>query len=50
MAETNWDRYVAVFPKTSSYVIVRLFKSGYFDFQSVTDSSSYYYRPVIVIK
>lgn len=50
MAETNWDRFSAVFPKTNSYVIVRMLKSGYFDFKSVSDSSSFYYRPVIVIK
>ena len=50
MAETNWDRFSAVFPKTNSYVVVRMFKSGYFDFKSVSDSSSFYYRPVIVIK
>ena len=50
MVETNWDRYVAIYPKTSESVVVRLFKSGYFDFESVSDSTSNYYRPVIVIK
>lgn len=50
MTETNWDRYRAIFPKTSASVVVRLLKSGYFDFESVSDSSSNYYRPVITIK
>ncbi len=50
MTETNWDRYTATFPIANQSVIVRLFKSSYFDFDSVTSSSSYYYRPVIVIK
>lgn len=49
LTETNWDRLLATFPKTSSTVIVRMLKSGYFDFNSVSASSSYYYRPVIVI-
>ena len=50
IVETNWDRYTAIFPKANASVVVRLLKSGYFDFQSVDDSSNYYYRPVIVIK
>ncbi len=49
LTETNWDRLIATFPKVSSTVIVRMLKSGYFDFNSVSASSNYYYRPVIVI-
>ena len=50
LTETNWDRLIATFPKASSSVIVRMLKSGYFDFNSVSASSNYYYRPVIVLE
>ena len=50
MAETNWDRYIGMYPVTNASVVVRLFKSSYFDFESVSDTTSNYYRPVIVIK
>lgn len=50
VTETNWDRYTATFPKNSGNVMVRLLKSGYFDFTSVSASTSNYYRPVIVIE
>lgn len=50
MTETNWDRYTAIFPVANQSVVVRLFKSGYFDFNSVASSSTNHYRPVIVIK
>ena len=49
LTETNWDRFLATFPKASSSVVVRMLKSGYFDFNSVSASSNYYYRPVIVV-
>ena len=50
LTETNWDRLLATFPKASATIVVRLLKSGYFDFNSVSASSSYYYRPVIVME
>ena len=50
MTETNWDRYQAVFPKNEGNIIVRLLKSGYFDFNSVDASSDNHYRAVIVIE
>ncbi len=50
LTETNWDRYTAVFPKTSGNIVVRLLQSGYFDFNSVGEATTNYYRPVIVIK
>ena len=50
MVETNWDRYSSTYPVANESVVVRLFKSGYFDFESESDSTSNYYRPVIVIK
>ena len=50
MVETNWDRFVGIYPQATSSIVVRLFKSGYFDFEAVNEASSCYYRPVIVIK
>lgn len=50
LAETNWNRLTAEYPTTSEPCIVRLLKSGYFDFTSVTESSNYHYRSVIVNK
>ncbi len=50
LTETNWDRYTAVFPKTTGNIVVRLLKSGYFDFNSVGASTAQHYRPVIVIE
>ena len=49
MLETNWNRLIADYPTAAKPCVVRLLKSGYFDFTAVTESaSSYYYRSVII--
>lgn len=50
MTETNWDRYTGVFPISQSNILVRLLKSGYFNFDVASSSELNHYRSVIVTK
>lgn len=51
VAETNWDRTIANYPTNDKPIFVRQLRTGYFDFDSASESSSsYYYRPVIINK
>lgn len=49
MIETNWDRLTGNYPTSDKPCILRLFKSGYFDFTSVSKlSGNYGYRAVMI--
>jgi hypothetical protein len=50
MVETNWERLTADYPTAEKPYVVRLLKSGYFDFTSVSSTARYHYRAVIVNK
>lgn len=50
MIETNWERLIADYPTAASPYIVRLLKSGYFDFTSANSTARHHYRAVIVNK
>ena len=50
MAETNWDRLTANYPTTANPYVVRLLKSGYFDFTSTDSYTKYHFRAVVVNK
>ena len=50
MVETNWERLTADYPTAEKPYVVRLLKSGYFDFTSVNSTARYHYRAVIVNK
>ncbi len=47
LVETNWGRSSGDYPTATAPCIVRLLSLGYFDFTSVSASSSYHYRVVI---